>query len=71
MAGGAILIVHRVFMVKPWYLLYFIYNMLSLCSKLAATFKYGLSTDSASQNVFFVSSAHVLFEKRKGEEAFH
>jgi len=41
------------------------------CSKLATIFQYGLIGDSASQNVFFVSSVHVQFEKRKGEEAFH
>jgi len=38
---------------------------------MATIFKYGLITDSASHNVFFVSSAHALFEKRQREEAIY
>ena len=59
---------HRVFIVRPRCLPY---SSFTACfptrSKSATTCNNGLITDSVSQNVFFVSSAHGLFQKRKGE----
>jgi len=44
--------------------------MLSAMQQIGCDLQHGLITDSSSQNVFFVSSAHALVEKRNGEEAF-
>jgi len=58
MVHVTIIMVNRVFIVRPQYLLYFIYSMLSAIQQNGYIFKYGLITDSASQNFFlyFIST---------------
>jgi len=59
-------------MVKPQYLLYSICNMLFSMQQIGYDFQIWFDYRLSFAKCFsFVSSAHVLFEKRKGEEAFY
>jgi len=68
MADVTINIAHRVFIVRPRYLLYFFHSTACLppCSKLVTIFRYGFITDSASQNVF--SSHQHMHSLKNGKE---
>jgi len=53
MADVTIVIVHRVLIVRPRYLLYFINSMLSAMQQIGYDLQTWFDYNSASQNVFF------------------
>jgi len=71
MAAVTRIILHRVPIGRPRYLLYFIYSMVSTMQQIGYDLQIWFDCRISFAKYFFVSSAHVLFEKREKEEAFY
>jgi len=71
MVNVTINIVNQVFVVGLRYLLYFVHSMLSVMRQIGYNLQITCDYRLSFAKYFLISSAHVLFERGRNNEAFY